>query len=112
VGEMGHFFSKIHIKSTIHSINKEIVLLFKVTNWLSTVKNSEITMFNFPRKRHHFENTFLGHLSLCYGRDGPHSFCIYGRHEPAKLRLLSQFLLNFGNINLFVKLLMTKLKTY
>jgi hypothetical protein len=30
VGEMGHFASKIHIKSTIHSINKEIILFFRV----------------------------------------------------------------------------------
>jgi hypothetical protein len=67
VGEMGHFFSKTHIKSPLHSINKEIVLFFRVTNWLSTVKNSEITIFNFPRKRYHFENTILAHLSHCYG---------------------------------------------
>jgi hypothetical protein len=41
VGEMGHFFfSKIHIKSTIHLINKEIVLFFRVINFLSTVKDS------------------------------------------------------------------------
>jgi hypothetical protein len=50
VGEMGHFFSKIHVKSIIHSINKKIVLVFRVTNWLSTVKNSEITIINFPKK--------------------------------------------------------------
>jgi uncharacterized protein with PIN domain len=45
------FFSKIHIKSTIHSINKKIDLFFKVTNYLSTVKNSEITIINFREKR-------------------------------------------------------------
>jgi hypothetical protein len=111
VEEIGHFFSKIHIKSTVDSINKEIVLFFRVSNWLSAVKNSEI-IINFPRKRYHLENTFLENLSHCYGQDGLHRFCVFGRHEPAKFRLLSQFFLNFGNINLFVKLLLTKFKTY
>jgi hypothetical protein len=85
-------FFLIYIKSTIYLINKEIVLFFRVTNWFLTVKNSAITIINFPRKRYHFENTFLDHLSHCYGRDGSHRFCIYGGHKPAKFRLLSQFL--------------------
>jgi hypothetical protein len=50
------------------NFNKKIVLFFRVTNWLSTVKNSEIAIINFPRKRYHFENTFLDHLSLLRAR--------------------------------------------
>jgi hypothetical protein len=41
MGDKGHFYSKNHIKSTIQSINKEIVLFFRVTNWLSTVKTQK-----------------------------------------------------------------------
>jgi hypothetical protein len=51
------FFSKIHIKSTIP--NREIVLFFKVTNWLSTVKLSKIHILNFPRTKY-----FKIHLHL------------------------------------------------
>jgi hypothetical protein len=65
----------------VREMEKEIVLFFRVTNWFSTVKNLEITIFNFPRKRYHFENTFLDHLSHCYKLDGPHRFCIYGGHR-------------------------------